>query len=136
MAHEILSVKLCELDEKICRLHSRIHLSESAGKERLEQEISELSAECEETELSLRDELRFSKASAVMPLAKLYAEVEDAAGKLREEQRMGASAEEKTLFAEYALDFAVLVADRAVLASMEAIDSQREQDEHEERTSS
>ena len=60
----------------------------------------------------------------------------DAAGKLREEQRMGASAEEKTLFAEYALDFAVLEADRAVLASMEAIDSQREQDEHEERTSS
>ena len=31
MPHEILSVKLCELDEQIARLHSRIHLSETAG---------------------------------------------------------------------------------------------------------
>ena len=30
MAHELLSVKLCELDEKLGRLHSRIQFSQKA----------------------------------------------------------------------------------------------------------
>lgn len=39
MAHEILSVKLCELENQLSRLSSRIYLSETAGNERLQQEI-------------------------------------------------------------------------------------------------
>ena len=39
MAHEILSVKLCQLDERMERLHSRIHISETASRNRLQQEI-------------------------------------------------------------------------------------------------
>lgn len=36
MAHEILSVKLCQLDERMERLHSRIHISETASRNRLQ----------------------------------------------------------------------------------------------------
>ena len=32
MAHEILSVKLCQLEERVERLHSRIRLSETADR--------------------------------------------------------------------------------------------------------
>ena len=33
MAHEIMSVKLCELDDRVARLHSRLRLTETADAE-------------------------------------------------------------------------------------------------------
>ena len=57
MAHEILAVKLCELEDRFIRLSSRIHLSETAGHDQLRQEIRSLSRECMETELTLRQKL-------------------------------------------------------------------------------
>ena len=132
MAHEILSVKLCELEDQLARLSGRIHLSETAGRDRLRQEISALSKECVETEWTLREKLRLSKAEAVAPLAKTYGEVEQLLQKTKSEletQAAGrgggeAASEEKILLAEYALDFAVAAANRALLLSMEAIDAQ------------
>ena len=60
MAHEILSVKLCELEDQLSRLSSRIHLSETAGHERLQREIKALAGECTETELTLQNKLQLS----------------------------------------------------------------------------
>ena len=133
MAHEILSVKLCELEEQLSRLSGRIHLSETAGRGQLRQEIRALSKECAETEWTLREKLRLSRAEVVAPLARTYGEVEQLLQKTKAELetltagRGGgeAAAEEKILLAEYALDFAVAAANRALLLSMEAIDAQR-----------
>ena len=132
MAHEILSVKLCELEEQLSRLSGRIHLSETAGRSQLRQEIRALSKECAETEWTLREKLRLSRAEVVAPLARTYGEVEELIRKTKSEletQAAGreggeAAAEEKILLAEYALDFAVAAANRALLLSMEAIDAQ------------
>ena len=55
MAHEILSVKLCQLDERMERLHSRIHISETACQSRLQQEIDALTEECDQAEATLRE---------------------------------------------------------------------------------
>lgn len=55
MAHEILSVKLCQLDERMERLHSRIHISETASRNRLQQEIDALTQECDQAEATLRE---------------------------------------------------------------------------------
>ena len=76
MAHEILSVKLCELEEQFARLSSRIHLSETADRQQLQQEIQALCRECAETELTLQTKLQRSKAEIVSILADSYAEVE------------------------------------------------------------
>ena len=54
MAHELLSVKLCELDEKFERLHSRIQLSQTSDKSSLQKETQLVRRECEEEELILR----------------------------------------------------------------------------------
>ncbi len=140
MAHEILSVKLCELDEKISRMHSRIHLSESTGRGQLEQEIAALKRECAETELTLRNRLRFSKSGAVSALSQAYDEIRQIIIRTSDDlQKRGADrpdesapAEEKILLAEYALDFAMQASDRALLLSMEAIDAQMAQPEQEE----
>ena len=139
MAHEILSVKLCELEEQLSRLSGRIHLSEMAGHDQLRREIRALSKECAENEWTLREKLRLSKVEVVAPLAKAYREVEQLIQKTkaeREAQAAGrkggeAAAEEKILLAEYALDFAVAAANRALLLSMEAIDAQRTDQEQE-----
>ena len=73
-------------------------------------------------------------------LSRTYEKVEDAisaSGKelLQSEaggERPYLSADEKALLAEYALDFAMQAADRALLLSLEAIDAQLTQQEHEE----
>lgn len=143
MAHEILTVKLCELEDQLSRLSSRIHLSETADHPRLLREIRALSRECDETELTLRTKLRRSRAEMVSVLADCYGDVEQTIHKAEEalkEQilRSGnpeAAAEEKILLAEYALDFAIQAANRALLLSMQAIDAQLTQQAAERRTS-
>ena len=49
MAHEILSVKMYELDKKLEQTHSRIQLAESMDTERLHQQIQNLRQECQES---------------------------------------------------------------------------------------
>ena len=143
MAHEILTVKLCELEEQLVRLSSRIHLSETAGHHQLQQEIRALSRECAETELALQKKLQLSRAGAVATLASTYGEIEKMIRQAKSEleaQARGrndaeAAAEEKILLAEYALDFALQAANRALLLSMEAIDTQWAGREKERRSS-
>lgn len=137
MANEILSVKLCELEEQLSRLSVRVHLCEKEGHEQLIQEIKALSEECAETELNLSNKLLMSKARMVSPLADTYTEIESMIRtaksnfQTRAARRSGSegTAEEKILLAEYALDFSALAANRALLLSMEAIDAQLTQQE-------
>lgn len=142
MAYEILAVKLCELEEQFSRLSSRIHLAETAGYKQLRQEIAALSRECAESELTMRKKLQLSRAEIVAPLASTYREVEQIIQRTKAElfekaaSRGGtdAASEEKILLAEYALDFAVQAANRALLLSMQAIDSQKSNEENGRRT--
>ncbi len=138
MPHEILSVKLCELDEQIARLHSRIYLSETAGCERVRLEAEALQKECAEAELTLRNKLHFSKAAVVTGLSEFYDKVEEIARQeklkyLAEEQDKELAVEEKLLLAEYALDFAMQAVNRALLTSLKAIETQMEAQDQKER---
>ena len=137
MAHEILSVKICELEDQLSRLSSRIHLSETAGHGRLQMEIHTLSNECAETELTMQKKLQTSRAEIVAILSGAYDEIEQTVkttqSKLQAREsgqdHLDMIAEDKILLAEYVLDFAVLAANRAILLSMEAIDAQLMQEE-------
>lgn len=132
MAHEILSVKLCQLDDRIGRMHTRIHMSETASHSRLQQEIAALQQECTETDEVLKTSLYHSKAPIVSVLSQNYRKIEQSIQETDARLRiMGAGrqddeelVEEKILLAEYALDFAQRAADRALLLSLEAIDAQ------------
>ncbi len=135
MAHEILSVKLCELDERICRMHSRIHFSESARQSQLKQEIAALERECAEEEMTLRNKLQFSKAVSVSILSQTYEEIEGCIRRAKDCMQATAqhsddemAAEEQHLLAEYVLDFAMQAANQALLYAMKAIDAQLTQD--------
>ena len=128
MPHEILSVKLCELDDRIGRLHGRVHLSESACHSRLRQEIEAMGRECEAAELALGQKLQYSRSENAKALFLAYEQIRQIIDNVQ--ARPGPAgdadqaAEEKILLAEYALDFAQQAADRALLLSMDAIDAQ------------
>ena len=137
MEQGILSVKLYELDDKIGRMHSRIQAVERAENNQLKQEMEALERECAATDRSLRKKLRFSKASSLSTLLKAYGTIEQAIQEIRQKQKSREESdknefswsEEKILLAEYALDFAIQAANRALLLSMKAIYAQRKQQE-------
>ena len=143
MAHEILSVKMYELDKKLEQIHSRIQLAESMDTERLHQQIQNLWQECQESRITLENRLRHSKTDCVMKLAGVYDQVEAAVGKVLEEENIKLKnkepifgnvlpgTEEKILTAEYALDFAMQAVNRALLVSLEAIEAQRLEEKNE-----
>ncbi len=137
MAHEILSVKLCQLDERMERLHSRIHISETACQSRLQQEIDALTEECDQAEATLRESLARSKSGVASVLSQGYDQVGQIIRSTKDRLQSIATAnpdqeaavEEKILLAEYALDFAHQAADRALLLCMDAINAQMFQQE-------
>ena len=132
MAHEILSVKLYQLDDRLEEMHTRIHISETASHKHLQQEIASLEQECAQTDEILKKNLYHSKARVASVLAPNYQQIEQtiqkASAQLRAmescDQDGEAFVEEKILLAEYALDFAQQAADHALLLSLEAIDAQ------------
>lgn len=140
MSHEIMSVKLCELDEHIAQLHSRVRLTETTETAALRQEITALERQCSETALTLRQKLGHTKGALARELSGTYETVESqlkrmAASLASTLQQSEDPAEEKTLLAEYALDFALLASDRALLLSMQAICAQRDFEREERKTS-
>lgn len=131
MAHELLSVKLCELDEKLGRLHSRIQFSQTSDRDSLAKETQLVRRECEEEQQSLSRRLKFSRSEMAGRISRLYEKVEETVRGARNEMENGRdriSPEEWLLLAEYSLDFASQAADRALLISLEAIGKQAEEE--------
>ena len=140
MSHEIMNVKLCELDDCIARLHSRIRLTEITDAATLKQEIAAAERQCLETSMTLRQKLAHSRGAVARELSGTYEKTEGQLKLMNSRlqalvQRSDDPEEEETLLAEYALDFALLAADRALLLSMQAICAHQNR-ETEERKSS
>jgi hypothetical protein len=133
MAHEILSVKLCQLEERLAGLHSRIRMSETADHSSLSREIGVLKSERSAANAAMRENLERSRSCVATILGRGYSQVEqvvlDSRRQLEELARSSpdeeTAVEEKILLAEYALDFAYQAADEALLLSMTAIDACR-----------
>ena len=100
MAHEILSVKMYELDKKIEQTHSRIQLAENMDKEKLHQQIQDIRQECIENRIILENRLHHSKNGCVAKLASVFDQVEDAVGKVLEAENMDLRAENSEKFSE------------------------------------
>lgn len=139
MAHEILSVKLRELDQHIARMRSRIQLCDSGELPQIKKELELLERECAENNLNLSQNLRFSKAPFTASLSRTYEQIEQLIRQTAGELQPGESSdsaesmlENQILLAEYALDFAMQSADRALLFSMRAIDAEASQQKQEE----
>lgn len=142
MAHEILSIKLYELEEQITRLLTRIQLSENENNAQLQQAIEGLKRECRENELALKNRLQLSRSGIVSTISHTYGQIETVIHQCKDALQAYASqradpdqeAEEKILLAEYALDFSIQAANRALLLAMEAMAAQPTQPEERRKT--
>lgn len=139
MSHEILSMKLCQLDERLAKLHNRVHISQTADHNQLQQQIEAMQREYAAYEATLRENLWRSKAGLVSVLNRGYRQIEqiiqDTQAQIQtiETDSPETIVEQKILLAEYALDFAYQAADRALLLSMDAMDAMDAQRQTEER---
>lgn len=140
MAHEILSIKLYELDKKFARLQSRIQLSETERPEQIKEDLKTMKREYRENKQILHNKMNFSRSQKVKSIACAYdrveAIIEDMQGEIRnalsENWEDEKSVEELILLAEYTLDFAMQAAEAALLISTEAILAQKEQEQKEQ----
>ena len=124
MTHDILSVKLYELDKAIGQMHSRIEQGEMDCPEQVEKDIQELRRECRENREMLHNKMKYSKAKLVGRIAEAYDKV-DQVIQIAQEQ-LGISFTEETT-KEYFLDFAMQASNYALLMSLEAIHAQNDQ---------
>ena len=137
MAQEILSIKLRELEAQITRLLARIQLSQHDNHAQLQQAIEGLKRECEENELALKNRLQLSRSGIVSTIFHTYGQIETVIHQCKADLQAYPSpeavqeqkAEEKILLAEYALDFSIQAANRALLLAMEAMAAQSTQPE-------
>ena len=134
--------KLCDFFAERAKTVSYTHLDVYKRQDRdiLEREIYILERQCAETFLTLRQKLCHSKGATSQALAETYEKVEsqlqhtqDALKGLVKES--DDPPEEITLLAEYALDFALQAADRALLLSMKAIFAQQASEKEERKYS-
>ena len=132
MAQEILTLKLCELEDQFSRLKSRIDSSQAGSHTQIRQEITTLEKEYAQAASGLHKNLQRSRAPIAPALANVYTEVEQAIQRADSafqnrglsQGNCAARAEEKILLAEYSLDFALQAANRALLLSLRALDAQ------------
>lgn len=85
MSHQILTVKLCELEKQIAKMQSRIQLSESASLPKIQTEIERLHGEYAENELALQNKLRNSHSEIVKILLSAYRGIEPVILRAQEE---------------------------------------------------
>lgn len=155
MADRTLSAKLGELDKKLNRMRQRVASAAAADDNQLAEEIRALRNDCAEHSRALYEKLRHSKTDATAVLAQAYFGVEEIIGRTEErlgfrgialpsagandggnawrdpaeenprENSAPTSTEEKLLTAEYAIDFVMQAADRALLVSLEAVSEEK-----------
>ena len=138
MAQGILNAKLDELDRQLRKVQRKIQKSGSANPARLRADLEQVRKEYAENEKALRNRLRFSRSGVVTGLSVSYNQVEQIIRETKNKMEMPggqeAEKEEKILLAEYALDFAMQAAERALLLSLEAMETQTKQQEKKEET--
>lgn len=138
MAQGILNAKLDELDRQLRKIQRKIQKSGSANPARLRADLEQVRKEYAENEKALRNRLRFSRSGVVTGLSVSYNQVEQIIQETKNKMKMPggqeAEKEEKILLAEYALDFAMQAAERALLLSLEAMEAQTKQQEKKEET--
>lgn len=135
----IFAYKLYELEEQYGKLQCRIRACEQGDKKKIRSELQKVRDEYEENNQLLQEKVRACRSPAVSKLSQAQIEYRERTEELMEEQLAndvhsgGSSPEEdkaeaELLFAEYAMDFATLSMQQALIAAMSALEIQSDRD--------
>ena len=128
MEANVLSVKLAELDRTLAALHGTLAGSQKLDAAGLHREISALRQQGGQSRAALHEKMLQSRAPLVHQLDGTYTEIERLVTDTCA-QAAAKNADEQLLLAEYALDFALQAADHAALLALQAIETQKTQEE-------
>ena len=132
---EIFAVKLCELEREYVKLHSKIRVCGQQEEEKIREQLQKAVDEYKEHSLILQKNVEGSRSKAVTELANAQLEYSKRMEELlnkdltkffctEKASAKQAQAEAATLYAEYAIDFAVESMQYALIAALTATDLQ------------
>lgn len=139
MQQSFLTVKLHELETQHGKLQTRIRLCQKESIADIKEEIKKMQEECEEQDLLLKQSVETSRSKAVAALSDAQFAYDERVKEITEKVLPGSIhgsdslyeeiAEEKMLYAEYSIDFAIRAVKNALRTSLGAIEAQLEYEE-------
>lgn len=142
LGEEIFAIKLYELERQYGKLQNRLRVCGREDEKKLHEELEKAKGEYEKNQALLKKSVEGCRNPAVAELARAQWEYGRKVGNLLKESdryfhsETGTPQEDKaeasTLYAEYAIDFAVQSMKYAVLAALMAVDQQMETEEQKE----
>ena len=138
IGQEVFAIKLYELEQQYGKLQSRIRVCGKNNRRRIREELQRAEEEYEEEHLLLQERVKNCRSRAVSRLAKAQLDYQKATDESIKEQLAadlhgenttpGEDAQEASaLYAEFAIDFATLATQQALIAALSALDGQAEE---------
>lgn len=137
IGQEVFAIKLYELEQQYGKLQSRIRVCGRESRKRIREELQKIAEEYEEEHLLLQERVKNCRSRAVSRLAKAQLDYQKATDEIVKEQLAADLHGENTtpgeddqeasaLYAEFAIDFATLSMQQALMAALSALDRQTE----------
>lgn len=139
----MFAIKLYELEQQYGRVQSRLRICQKEEHPKIRQELQKAADEYKENELLLQKNIEGSRSPAVAALAGAQLEYYKTVRKILEQDlpdylhseassALENNTEAASLYAEYAIDFAVQSARYALIAALKAMDLQMSAEEQKE----
>lgn len=143
IAQEVFAIKLYELEQQYGKMQTRLRLCGKENHRKIQEELRKVKDEYEESHLLLQERLKNCRSQAVSRLARAQLDYQKAtedivnkqlARDLHGENTSSAQdeAEASALYAEFAIDFATLSMQQALIAALSALDRQENAGKEEE----
>ena len=143
IAQEVFAIKLYELEQQYGKLQTRLRLCGKENHRKIQEELRKVKDEYEESHLLLQERLKNCRSQAVSRLARAQLDYQKAtedivnkqlARDLHGENTSSAQdeAEASALYTEFAIDFATLSMQQALIAALSALDRQENAGKEEE----
>ena len=130
IGESVFAVKLCEMEEQYGKLQGRIRILEQENRDRICAELKKAKEEYEESTLLLEEKAKACRSKAVEKLSRAQLDYREKIGELMKQQiaediHSENEAEADMLYAEFAMDFATLSVQQAVISAMTALAEQK-----------
>lgn len=133
MNESVFAFKLYELEEQYGKLQCRVRVCEEGSRDKIRSELQKAEDEWKENTLLLKEKVKSCRSEAVEKLSQAQLDyrqrIEAVKQQLEKELRSnGSSLEEdkreaEMLYAEFAMDFATLSVQQALISALQALDS-------------
>lgn len=138
MDESVFAVKLYEMEEQYGKLQCRIRICGQESGDKIHEELCRAQEEYKENTLLLEEKVRLSRSEAVTRLLQAQLDYRKKTGEIKDKEMVnelcsddktsgGARAEADMLYAEFAIDFATLAMQQALISALAAMDRQKRQ---------